>query len=308
MIKKRSSIFYSTAFGRNDGPPLYYYNVLGKQLKLETNHLVPEGDISRYGKFDYHFWVDWGEDGLPTDKAWRIPEDGGKKIYVVSDYHLDKTGYRLDKAKQFDYVFLNQKWYLPEFKKAGIKNVFYLPHAAEPKAYPHFSIMKKWDVVFIGHLQDYHAGNGININRIDVLDYIFKNIPNFYFGTRDSSNPGINMFEDAAKKMCQAKVVFNISVGNDLNMRFFETLSTGSLLLTNKIPELKSVEERGLMAGKHFVAYESLEEAVRLIKYYCEHDKEREIIAKAGYRAFLAGHTYKHRIQEILKIVEGGVK
>ena len=77
------------------------------------------------------------------------------------------------------------------------------------------------------------------------------------------------------QKMCQAKVVFNISVGNDLNMRFFETLSTGSLLLTNKIPELKSVEERGLMAGKHFVAYESLEEAVRLIKYYCEHDKKR---------------------------------
>ena len=67
MIKKRSSIFYSTAFSRNDGPPLYYYNVLGKQLNWKQI-IWYRRDISRYGKFDYHFWVDWGKMVCPQTR------------------------------------------------------------------------------------------------------------------------------------------------------------------------------------------------------------------------------------------------
>ena len=112
MKKPRVAIYYHNNFGRNDGPPFYYYNVLKNQLKLDTVHLFPEGDTRRFGKFDLHFWVDYGEDGLPIDTSWMPPKEaGGKTIYVVSDAHLD-NGYRKEKAKQFDYVFLNQKWYL----------------------------------------------------------------------------------------------------------------------------------------------------------------------------------------------------
>jgi hypothetical protein len=83
-MKPRVAIYYSVAFGRNDGCPLYYFNVLKDQLKLDTVQLAPMGDTRKFGKFDLHFWVDWGEDGLPIDHTWQIPS-GGKKIYVVSD-------------------------------------------------------------------------------------------------------------------------------------------------------------------------------------------------------------------------------
>ena len=306
MKKKRAAIYYHNHI-RNDGPPLYYFNVLKNQLKLDTLHLLPEGDTRRWGKFDYHFWVDYGEDSFLPKKAcmWMPPKNGGKTIYVASDAHLD-NGYRFEKAKQFDYVFFNQKHYIDEYLgRPGfpIQEVAYLPHAAEPKAYPNTPTIKKYDLAFIGHVQEEHKGNGVNVTRVEALDRMFREFPNFYYGSRLPMWPEKNMFEDAARHFCESRIVFNISVGNDVNMRFFETLSTGSFLLTNVIYELDNLRELGLVDGVHYVSYGSLDDAVAKAKYYLKHEKEREKIATAGYKAFSQGHTYKHRVEEILKIV-----
>lgn len=289
---KKAAIYYSTAFGRNDGAPLYYFNVLKHQLKLDTYHLVPEGDTSNFGKMDYHFWIDWGEDGLPVDQNWQIPKDGGKTIYVASDTHLGRE-YRMNKAKQFDFAFFNQKDAADE--AGGV----WLPHAAEPQAYPKIEILKKYDVCFIGHIQDVVNYNGFT--RTDALDRLFKEFPNFYYGSRHPAFPDKNLFEDAARKFSQSKIVFNISIKDDLNMRIFETLSTGSFLLTNWLPTLGELFED----GKHLVTYKTLDEMVEKAKYYLEHDDERQKIADAGHAEFMAKHTYKHRVETILSIVDG---
>lgn len=314
MIKKtRIAIYYDNRHGRNDGPPLFYYFQLKKLPNTEVMHLLPDGDLKSFGKFDLHFWVDWGEDaviGRERALSLRVPDDGGKTIYIASDTHLD-DGYRYKKAKQFDYVFFNQKHALDDYAltvkpKDKFQKVYYLPHAAEPQAYPHFEILKKYDLCFIGHMQEYHKGNGINLPRIDVLDYMFKKFPNFYFGSRNGAFPEKNMFEDAAKRFCESHIVFNISVGNDLNMRANEVVITGSFLLTNKIPELKNWEQYGMFENQHYVTYSSLEEAKEKAEYYIEHEDEREVIAKKGYEQALKTGTYKSRIEEVLKIVNGG--
>lgn len=288
---KKAAIYYSNKFGRNDGAPLYYFNVLKHQLKLDTTHLLPEGDTSNFGKFDYHFWVDWGEDGLPW-KKWSIPQDGGKSIYVASDTHLGRE-YRMSKAKEFDFAFFNQKDAADEF--GGL----WLPHAAEPQAYPKIEILKKFDVCFIGHVQDTINHNGLT--RTDALDRLFKEFPNFYYGSRHPVFPEVNLFEDAARKFSQSKIVFNISIKDDINMRVFETLSTGSFLLTNWLPTLGEIFED----GKHLVTYKTLDEMVEKAKYYLDHDEEREKIAAAGHAEFMSKHTYKHRVETILEVVEG---
>lgn len=309
--KPRVAIYYDTRFGRNDGSPLYYFEVLKKIFgSKNVLHLLPEGDVKRYGKFDYTFWVDWGEDGLPWTRWVPPKETSGKMIYVVSDAHLDETSYRYNFAKNFDYVFFNQKHYLDEYKNTPDSKItidqktFYLPHAAEPKAYPHFNIIKKYDLCFIGHMQEYHKGNGVNVTRLDALDRMFREFPNFYFGSRNPAFPSKNLFEDAAKRFCESRIVFNISIGNDVNMRFFETLVTGSFLLTNDIPELKNIEKYGFYEGVHYVSYKTMDEAVEKAKYYIEHDKEREKIARAGYKQALKTGTYKSRIQALLSLIE----
>lgn len=295
---KRHCILYHTNFGRNDGPPLYYFHNLKKLPDTEVVHLVPDGDISQFGKFDYYWWIDYGEDGLPVDHEWTIPQDGGKTIYVCSDAHIDENGrdYRFNQAKKFDYAFFNQKRALEE---SGIKSAHFMPHAAEPDAYHPFEIVKKYDVAFIGHVQTQPNYNGFT--RVEALDRLFKEFPNFYFGTRNPQKPEANMFEDAARNFSQSKIVFNVSIGDDLNMRLFEALATRSFLLTNWLPTLEDLFED----GKHLVTYKTLDEMVEKAKYYLEHEEEREAIAEAGYQEFINGHTYMHRINKILNIVEG---
>ncbi len=291
----KHAIWYENSFGRNDGSPLYYFNVLKNQLKLDIKHLAPHGDTSQFGKFDYHWWIDWGEDGLPW-KEWELPKDGGKTIYIASDTHLGKE-YRFKKAEKFDYVFFNQKDAVEGYNKTHKNKSVWLPHAAEPKAYPNISIIKKYDVGFVGHVQETANYNGFS--RIDALDRLFREFPNFYYGSRHPGYPEKNLFEDAAKKFSMSKVVFNISIKDDMNMRCFETLSTSSFLLTNWIPTLGDLFED----GKHLVTYKTLDEMVEKARYYIEHDDEREKIAKAGYDEFISKHTYKHRIEKVLDIV-----
>lgn len=312
MKKPKVAIYYSNKFGRNDGAPVYYWNVLLNQLKMDVTHLIPEGDTSNFGKFDLHFWVDWGEDGLPWQE-WDIPKDGGKTIYVASDTHLGKK-YRFNKAKKFDCVFFNQLDAIAEYQAINNmslvqldRNIYkdvkssqvvgWLPHAAEPQAYPKIEIIKKYDVGFVGHVQETPNYNGFS--RVEALDRLFKEFPNFYYGSRHPAFPTVNLFEDAAKKFSLSKIVFNISIKDDINMRVFETLSTGSFLLTNWLPTLGELFED----GTHLVTYKSLDEMVEKARYYLEHEEEREKIAGAGYEEFIKNHTYKHRVEQILSMV-----
>ena len=44
-------------------------------------------------------------------------------------------------------------------------------------------------------------------------------------------------------------------------------------------------------------------ECVELIRYYLDHDKEREAIARAGQKRTLTEHTYYQRMQELADLV-----
>jgi spore maturation protein CgeB len=70
-------------------------------------------------------------------------------------------------------------------------------------------------------------------NREQALDRLFAEFPNFYYGQA--------LFNDAARKFSESKVVFNISMLDDINMRTFEVLATGSFLLTNWIPTIEEL-------------------------------------------------------------------
>ena len=271
--------------GRNDGPPLFWtYNLRKIFGKENVIHLLPRGDISCFGKFDLHVWVDFGDDAINIGTDWVCPKPN---VYITSDTHLGYD-YRLRKARDFDLVLCNQKRAMEEFVRDGIpkKRCFWFPHAFEPDCYKPFNIVKKYDVCFVGHLA--------NEARVRALDALFKAIPNFYWG--------VKFFEEAAKTFSQTKVVFNYSVGDDANMRLFESLGTKSFLLTNWIPTLGELFED----GKHLVTYKTIEEAIEKVTYYVENDQEREEIAQAGYDEVMKNHTYRERVEQMLEII--GIK
>jgi hypothetical protein len=324
----RIANYYESRLGRNDGNPLYvtaclkrmqYYGGLLRGLPedksllgwfidkkldpsaeqsakalfetykeaIEIDHVYPTGDISPFGSYDLNVHVDWGEDGLAGVLPYQPFETPKPFAYWCSDTHIktdshDSYDYRLSVAKKADFVFVAQKNAVDRMKKDGVSNPIWLPHAVEPLAYPKIELLdKKYDVCFVGHVS---SGN-----REQALDRLFSEFPNFYFGQQ--------LFENAARKYAESKIVFNIAMTDDINMRCFETMATGSFLLTNWVPSIDELFED----GKHLVLYRSLDEMVDKAKYYLKHDDEREKIAQAGYEEVLAKHKIQDRIDVILK-------
>ena len=83
------------------------------------------------------------------------------------------------------------------------------------------------------------------------------------------------------------------------NMRLFEATGVGALLITDCKENLSEMFE----PGKEVVVYRGAEECVELIRYYLEHEEERQTIAAAGQQRTLREHSYYQRMKELVEIV-----
>ncbi len=298
---KRVAFPYESRLGRNDGSPLYYSHLVKRTPGFEMIHFTSEdtGDLDKWGRFDAWIWVDWGEDALKEMLPYTPMslKDKHPSIYICSDTHLGRE-YRFEKALEFDWVFFNQKRAMEEFtalfpeKK---EKVFWLPHAVEPLAYPNKPVsIKKFDIGFVGYVSFR--------KRAEMLDRMFKEFPNFFYGQRFSrwiyGEPADG--QDTADIFRKSKIVFSTAAVDDVQMRTFEALATGSFLLTEWVPTLEELFEN----KKHLVWYKTMDEAVELAKYYLENEIEREMIATAGMQEVLANHTYEKRFEKILSIIK----
>ena len=261
---------------------------------IDCPRYEPHGELPKH---DLYIYVDDGRDEL----EWTCP---GPSAYWAIDTHLGYD-YRLSKARQFDRVYTAQKAGAERMRADGIKHVEWLPLACSPSLDPclgemrthpnraeiagEFQLAKRHDLVFVGYM---NRGAGENShNRVEFLDEIFRDFPNFWC----SAN---TFHEHQAVRYIRSRIGLNISIKNDLNMRFFEVLSTGTALLTNT--DVDGIEDIGFEEGKHFIGYTDVEDAKDKARYYLEHEDEREEIAAAGHELVRANHTYAHRMAYIL--------
>lgn len=291
----RLATWYESCLGRNDGNPLYvttYLRKLEAEGKLKLDHLRPVGDTAVFGKYDLNLWIDWGEDGLtgllPYEVKWPT---GAPVLYWASDTHIHDASYqyRLSCARKADLVFVAQKRAQEQFAKDGVSAIW-LPHAVEPRAYcdksdptgtkPYNFLTKDYDVAFVGHVN--------NERRVEALDRLFREFPNFFYGQR--------LFNDAANIYARSKIVFNIAMTDDINMRCFEALGSRSFLITDDLPTLRDL----FTPDEHLVTYTDLDDMVRKVSYYLKHDEEREKIAAQGYAHVIKNHTIECRVNTML--------
>lgn len=88
------------------------------------------------------------------------------------------------------------------------------------------------------------------------------------------------------------------------NMRLYEATGVGTLLLTDRKDNLGELFE----IGKEVLAYSSKEEAAEMIHYYLAHPDEAQEIARAGQKRTLSEHTYRHRMEELVPILQRYLK
>ncbi len=278
----RIAIFYESRLGRNDGPPLYYLNAM-RDMGIDVTHLSSRTEPDKtYGKFDLYLWVDWGEDACEGMLPYKpiSMKNLHPSVYITSDTHLGYD-YRLNKAKEFDFVFCNQLRAVREFIKDGV-NATWLPHAFEPKAYPiDPKGIKKWDCCFVGYVTFE--------KRVIFLDRIFKELHNFFFGQR--------LFEECAMIYKRSHISLNTNAVDDLNMRVFEVIGCGGALLTEKCEGLNE-----LCGGLEW-SYESIDEAVDMAKWLLTNSISD--VSGSLTKEFNRTQTYQHRIKTMMDMTIG---
>ena len=106
---------------------------------------------------------------------------------------------------------------------------------------------------------------------------------------------GRRYFEEMARTYSASRLVFNRSVRNDVNMRVFEAVACGSLLMTNDLADNGQAEL--FRDGVHLATYRDADELLDKVRFYLAREESRERIAAAGRAEALAKHTYRHRME-----------
>lgn len=206
-----------------------------------------------------------------------ISAPGIPSCYWEIDCHLLQgcKNYYYDKVSR---VYIAQKPYLEFYPK---EKTSYLPLGCDPEKHcRRLSESRKYDIGFIG--------NDVYPIRHQLLEVLNVNFNLLW----TNSPPG----DPYARLLSQCDLTFNRSLDKDINMRFFEAIASGRMLITDYLPEQDEIA----VDGVHYVSYKGARDLVEKVKYYLANNDERERIALVGSRHMIENHTYGHRLLKIL--------
>jgi spore maturation protein CgeB len=239
-------------------------------------------------------------------------------MWFVEDFRVFQ--YWRSFAPYYDFFAVIQKEpFFSELGKIGVKNVMYLPLAADPEFHrpqePDAVDKKRFgsDISFLG------AGYP-NRRRAfaSLLGYDFKIWGTEWDGAAEL-DPVVQMRgrrispQEAVKIFSCTKINLNLhsSVKGDrdvvpgdfVNPRTFELASCGAFQLTDNrelLPELFSEKE--------ITTFGNMDEMREKIDYFLEHPEKRREIAQRSRQRVLSSHTYEHRMQDLLqKMTDAGI-
>lgn len=239
------------------------------------------------------------------------------------------TRFEFSDLSPYDFFFSPFLPYVIKMKKMGIKSE-YIPLGFESHVLQKLSIRYKeiqskqnyeqkhsnnqisrtqkiYDIVFAGSLHRAHR------SRIPLLEAISETFGDkFHIYTQSETSlteklkrnfKGVVFHTDYFEVLSKAKIVINHH-GDILpwahNLRLFETTGVGSFLLTDELPGLGDLFEK----GKEIETYKDISECIQKIKYYLEHEEEREKIAKLGQKRTLKDHTYEKRVEKLIETLK----
>jgi len=224
-------------------------------------------------------------------------------------YFMTPYGNSLRSLFVWDYFFIYDTYFLTRLKKIGVNNPYYLPNATNDEFFYKIKDPQKDDIKYYGsdlsfvgtpsrlraqmirNLSDFN----IKIWGIPWFDPFFKSL-----------QVKINLDIDEVRKIHNyTKINLNCHLPgnvNGANVRTFDIPACGSFLLVDKCSDITNYLYK---ENEEVVVYNDFEDMVKKIKYYLKHDNEREQIEANAMRRTLKQHLYKHRVAELLQVIEG---
>jgi glycosyltransferase involved in cell wall biosynthesis len=198
-----------------------------------------------------------------------------KVVAVGTDPHVLSDSYA--EVRPFVDKFFNmQKVYMQPTD-------IYLPYAYDPFLHKPLNLEKKFDACLVGlHYQTRDAL--VNTLRQSGLN-VFYDIGKVY--------------EEFVEVYNQSKVALNISSLDDLNARTFEAMGMKIPLFTNHVTDMDLFFEE----GRDYIQYipNNPEDAVKKVKFLIDNPVNANEIAESAYQIVSRGHTYDHRVSQILR-------
>jgi len=206
-------------------------------------------------------------------------------------FHPDTYAFtkrRIRWSAVFDHVAVFHPGYVERFANGGHPGAFLLPHAVRREFFDGPELERGFELGWVGQTSGpfYQA-------RAAWLPKLAND-----FKTNDWSRK--YTVHEVAETYRRSKVVVNIGrddFPHDANLRVFEVLASGALLLTSLPTEL---EELGFTNGVHFVGYRAPEDIAPLVRKYVNDEPARLRIAEAARNLVLADHTYDKRVLAVL--------
>ncbi|WP_020620719.1 glycosyltransferase [Paenibacillus daejeonensis] len=214
-----------------------------------------------------------------------------KFYWVTHGSHRIDQNVQIAKKYQADYVLMAQFMKLSHRFSA---ETFFFPFALDQKYFNCSTPLKERDLAvgFVGsHVGGYES-------RDKDLSAIQKRFGGNYKLSLRSTPKG----PELANVYSKSKIVYNQSPNyyKAFNMRLFEGMGCGALVLTNHNTD----QDRVFEAGKHYVQYEKQEDMLDKIEYYLNHLDQAQKIANQGRAHLLNHHTYEHRAKYFMSLLK----
>ena len=241
-------------------------------------------DILWLGLMECLPFIKWMEKDIKE-----LRKRGCKIIYWFCDLREPEP---MNLREIIDIMFISNFGQIEDFRKAyNLEKIYYMPQAAVPAFMYRLKLQGIYDIGFAGsHIGNLHKDRAKLLKKISkkyklvIKNDVRNNIVNFY--SKSKIVLGIN------PDFCKYLYTSN---------RFFTAMSCGAFYLCQWFPGIEKLVEN----NKHLVWFKTEKEFFKLYDYYLKHDKEREIIRGNAEKLIHSKHTYLHRIQNMLDIIDG---
>ena len=219
----------------------------------------------------------YGDHWLPDLNQYKKPY---KILYAVDPHCRGIQPYeQIVKQQGYNFLFVAVRDYSAGEGKA------WLPPAVDEELFIKKDLPKDIPIGFVGNY----------VNRKELLDYMTQ---------KHGLQQHIKVFGDEMVNLINRfNISFNKNIANDTNYRSFESISCGTLLLTDDNPAYKDL---GFVSGKNCFMYSNVNDIETILRYLKGTPSTLTEVAAEGYN-FSRKHTYKKRAESIAKFLQNKI-